>query len=86
MCVRGSRCPGPGIALKRLLPCSLSDSSRLALRSPTLEDLSYMAVVEMSKWVAEGLLPVSFMRKHYPLYNHLPEPRAVSSLGRSLSP
>lgn len=29
-----------------------------------------MAVMEMSTWVAEGLLPLSLIGKHCPLYNH----------------
>ena len=86
---------GPSIAtlawgwqglVKRQLACPLSDSGWLALKSQTLKDLSCMAVMEMSPWVAEGLLPLSLMRKHCPLYNQLPEPRDLSSLGKTPSP
>lgn len=85
--------PGPqhchldlGWLVKRLLACPPSDSSCLALRSQTLKDLSCMAIVEMSTWVAKGLLPLSLIRKHCPLYNHLPEHRSLSSLGKTPSP
>ena len=55
-------------------------------RSRALEELGCVAGVEMGKWVAKGPFPLSLIRKHYLLYNQLPEQSTIKILNSGPPP